>query len=90
MALAVARSISLSQTSTPPNALSGSPAIAASQADFTEDLAATPQTFVCFMIAKTASSKSPPLRETSAAGLIKAGLNSEMRLIAASTSTRLL
>ena len=58
MASAVALSMVLLQTRTPPNALSGSPAKAASQLSFTLARAEIPQTFVCLMIANTASTPS--------------------------------
>ena len=52
MASAVARSTELLVTSTPPNALSGSPASAFSQAVCTVFAAATPHTLLCLIIAK--------------------------------------
>ena len=51
-------SIVLLVINTPPKALSGSPASAASQLSFTVALCATPQTLVCLMIAKVVESNS--------------------------------
>jgi hypothetical protein len=53
IASAVALSTVPLVTNTPPNALSGSPAKAASQLSFTVFLLATPQTLVCLIMAKT-------------------------------------
>ena len=78
MASAVALSIALLQTSTPPKALSGSPASAASQASFTVGLHAMPQGLVCLIIANTAS----PLGRFEVVSAISC--------TAASTSTKLL
>ena len=75
MAFAVASLISALQISTPPKALSGSPANAADHASSTVSLRAAPHTFVCFMIAKTTSFTST---------------NSLASCKAASTSTKLL
>ena len=59
IALAVAVSMVLLVTSTPPKALSESPPKAASHASLTVLLAAIPQTLVCLIIAKVVSVNSP-------------------------------
>ena len=58
MASAVATSIIALVTSTPPKALSGSPAKAACQLSKTVFLLATPHTLVCLIIAKLVNGKS--------------------------------
>ena len=58
MASAVALSMVPLVTNTPPNALSGSPASAASQLANTVAFCATPHTLVCLIIAKLVAGKS--------------------------------